>query len=105
MRGIVSYQSFERDQQRSVISLQLCCMSWVYEFISIASMVLTPLLQRHGAHNLYLIDPAMMFVVIPFIHLMNDEDTKQIILEEDWYQGIKHLLGLRDNKTQENRSE
>ena len=56
-------------------------MSWVYEFISIASMVLTPLLQRLGAHNLYLIDPAMMFVIIPFIHLMNDEDTTDFTLK------------------------
>ena len=25
---------------------------------------------------------------------MNDEETKGIIAEENWYQGIKHMLGL-----------
>ena len=35
-----------------------------------------------------------MFVVIPFIHLLNDEDTKGIIANENWYQGLRHMLGI-----------
>ena len=37
----------------------------------------------------------MMFVLFPFLHLMNDEDTKTVITEENYYQGIRHMLGLR----------
>ena len=36
----------------------------------------------------------MTFVIIPIVFLMNDEETKGIIAEENWYQGIRHMLGI-----------
>ena len=35
-----------------------------------------------------------MFLVIPFMHLTNDEDTKAILADEGWYQGLRNLLGI-----------
>ena len=43
---------------------------------------------------MHLPDAIVMFVVIPFFHLMNDEDTKTIILNEGWYQAIRHMFGI-----------
>ena len=35
-----------------------------------------------------------MNVIIPIVYLMNDEETKGIIAEEGWYQGIRHMMGI-----------
>ena len=62
------------------------------------SAVITPYLHKHALHNVHFIDASVMFLVIPFLHLMNDEDTKAIICEENWYQGIRHMLGIYKEK-------
>ena len=72
----------------------MCLMAWLYELIATLSAVTTPYLQKLGIPNLHFPDAIIMFVVIPFTHLMNDEDTKEIILEKNWYQGVRHMLGL-----------
>ena len=43
-------------------------------------------------HNAYFVDAIMMFVGIPLIHLTNDDDIKEMIAEEGWYQGLKSFL-------------
>ena len=94
VRGIVSENNYMKDKKRSIISLEICCMSWLYEFLAILSALLTPMLHEYGVPNLHLFDAVIMSIVIPLTHLLNDEDTKQVILEENWYQGIRHLLGI-----------
>ena len=66
----------------------------MYEIIAIVSAVVTPALRKLGVQNMHYIDAIVMFVVIPFVHLTNNDDTKVIILEENWYQGIRHVLGV-----------
>ena len=73
-------------------------MAWLYELISVFSSALTPLLLKFRIPNVHFIDAIIMFLVIPFLHLMNDEDTKSIIYEESWYQGIRHMLGIYNEK-------
>ena len=82
----------------SLISLEMCFMGWIYESVATFSSFLTLTLHEYGIPNLYVIDAILMSVVIPFTHLMNNEDTKEVILDENWYQGIKHMLGLRTNQ-------
>ena len=69
-------------------------MGWLYEILSIIFAILSPFLLKHGIPNGFFMDAIIMFLVIPLIHLMNDEDTKGIIYEESWYQGIRHMLGI-----------
>ena len=69
-------------------------MGWIYELISNLSNFLTPLIRDAGVPNVYLPDAIIMFVVIPVVHLMNDEETKQVIYERNWYQGFRHMLGM-----------
>ena len=35
-----------------------------------------------------------MYILIPFLHLLNDEETNGIITDENWYQGMRNLLGI-----------
>ena len=93
-RKVVKKPAYIRNKKRSLISLKMCCMSWMIELIAITSAILSPRLVKLGFSNLHYIDAIIMFVVIPFAHLMNDEDTKLIILQENWYQGLRHMLGV-----------
>jgi hypothetical protein len=97
-RGVLSEESYFRGKKRSLISLQMCFMGWLYELLSTVSTLITPFLHKHGIPNVHFIDAIIMFLVIPFLHLLNDEDTKGIIFRENWYQGIRHMLGIYNEK-------
>ena len=67
------------------------------------ALLVTPLLHQLGIPNLYLPDAILMSVVIPLANLMNDEETKGIISEEGWYQGVRYLLGVYVEPTEQHR--
>ena len=83
-----------RNQKRSLISFQMCFTAWVYESVAVIFQVLVPLFNYIGISNVYYSDVILSFVVIPSVYLMNNDDTKQIILNENWYQGLRHMLGI-----------
>lgn len=68
----------------------------MYELIGVIFTILSPTLKDLGFDRVYYLDAILMFLIIPFLHLMNDEDTKSIVLEEGWMNGIIHMLGLRN---------
>ena len=73
----------------------MCVMTMAYEFISNIFVLIAPIFKfRYGLANTYFTDPVSMFVIIPFLQLMNDDATKEIIFDENWYQGVKFILGL-----------
>ena len=98
-RGAISETSYNFGKKRRLVSLKMCYMGWVYESLGVASAILTPFLHNLGFHNLHFPDVIVMFVVIPFVHLMNDEDTKAIIADQNWYQGLRHMLGVHNRVT------
>jgi hypothetical protein len=102
-RGVLSIQSYNKYQQRSLISLQMCFMRCLYEVLAIFTAFFTPLLKKVGIPNLYLPDAILMSVVIPFANLMNDEETKGIICEENWYQGLRYMLGIYVEPTEQHK--
>ena len=69
-------------------------------FLTILIVIWIILLQIIGLEELYIypylefFQAIFRFIVIPFVHVMNDEDTKTIMTEESWYQGIRHALGV-----------
>ena len=93
-RGVLTTRSYNRGKKRSLISLQMCFMRWLYEILASLFAGLSTLLHEFGVPNVYFPDAILMFVVIPFVNLMNDEDIKGIISEESWYQGIRYMLGI-----------
>ena len=94
-RGVLTDTTYEYSKKRSIISLKMCCMTIVYEFISTLFVLMTPVLKyRYGWTNTYFTDPVSLFVIIPFLQLMNDDDTKEIIFNENWFQAIKYILGI-----------
>ena len=84
-------------------------MGCIYEILAVVATLLCAVLgsqiQEFNIPNIHFPDAILMFVVIPFIHLLNDEDTKTIIFEQGWIQGIKYVLGIyKDNKLGEDEA-
>ena len=82
-------------------------MGCIYEILASVAALLSALLgsqiQEFSIPNIHFPDVILMFVVIPFIHLLNDEDTKGIIFDQGWIQGIKYVLGIsKDCEVNEN---
>ena len=96
-RGVVSKESYDNKNKRSLITLKICFMSWLYEFIGIGFAMLTPTLKKFGFYYLYYPDAILIFVVIPLLHIINDEDTKSLIIDEGWIQAIKFILNIRSD--------
>ena len=93
-RGVLSDQSYERGKKRSLVSLKMCVISWLIELAGGIFAVSFVTLHNLGFHNLHYPDCIVTFVIIPLVHLMNDEETKTVISEEGWYQGLRHMLGI-----------
>ena len=69
-------------------------ISWLIELFGVVSAVLLVALYNLGFHHLHYPDFIIMTLITPFTHLMNDEEIKGIIVEEGWYQGMRHMLGI-----------
>ena len=71
-------------------------MSWLYEITGVIITALSPTLFSFGLRYVHYPDAILMFVAIPFLHLFNNEDTKTVIAEDGWIQGLRFMLGLRN---------
>ena len=72
----------------------MCVISWLIELVGGIFAVSFVSLKNLGFQNVHYPDCIIMTIIIPIVHLMNDEVTKGIIAEEGWYQGIRDLLGI-----------
>ena len=79
--------------------MDICFLSWLFEFIGMVVTILSPTLVAHGASNIYFIDAILMFVMLPAMYLINDEDIKTVITEQGWIQGIMNTF-VRRNQIQ-----
>ena len=72
-------------------------MASVVEMFAMATAILSGFLgaqlQELSVPNIHFPDAIFMSVIIPSIHLLNQEETKGIIFENGWYQGFKHVFG------------
>ena len=81
----------------------MCIISWLIEIFGSLCHVLYILLMNHvGNLGIQYIEAITMFIVIPFVHLMNDEETKGIIADEGLYAGFKYMLGIQKEPKKSN---
>ena len=99
LKGVLTVDTYEYGKSRTMVSLKLCFWSWLYELFGTAVTVLSPTLHSLGIRYYYYVDAIIMFLVIPFCHLMNDDETKATIIERGWYQGVKFMAGFKDNSS------
>ena len=98
-RGVLSVECYKRTNNRRMVSLQMCFVGWLYELIGTVMTLLTPLLRDKGFHLLYYPDTILMFIFIPFIHLMNDVETKTVIAEQGWIKGLRRMVQVSSSVT------
>ena len=81
-------------------SLSVCFLGWLLEVFLTVLIGLFTLLKEFGFEKDFYYPYFEFFqaffraIVIPFVHLINEEETKTVITEENWYNGIKYALGL-----------
>ena len=100
--GVLSQESYEYGKSRAMVSLKICVLGWGYEFFANILTAVSPSLLSLGLQHQYYIDAILLFLGIPFIHLMNDEETKGVIVERNWYQGFRHMVGFQNQIAPQN---
>ena len=98
--GVYNDEQYHRSRKRSIISLQMCFLGLLLEILDNFFIVIIEsiLKYKYGFSNTYLCDVVLLFVVTPFLLFLNDDETKEIIDQEGWLQGVKFMLGM--NKAQ-----
>ena len=95
-RGVLTDDQYEQGKRKSLISMKMCFWGWLYEFITLLCQMFSTILRdNYNIPNIYLPDAILTFILIPFLHLMNEEETKLIIFAENWIEGIKYVFGMR----------
>ena len=104
-KGVLSEANYEYGKKRSIISMKMCGLSWCIELVSSSCFVLVLTFAIFGPISfnrarltyIHYFDCVCMSVIIPLVHLLNNEDTKGVIATENWYQGLRHMLGVHNS--------
>ena len=99
---MLTQETFEYGKRRALVSLKICFLSWLYELTGTIMTAVSPALLSLGMKHQYYIDAIIMFLGVPILHLINDEDTKGVIVEKSWYWGVRHMAGFRHQITPQN---
>ena len=77
-----------------MVTLRVSFIGWLCELVGSVMSSLTPkLLFESGFSHMYYSDSLIMFAIIPFVYLVNDEEVKGIIKEQGWYKGLGYMVG------------
>ena len=76
-----------------MVSLRVSFIGWLCELVGSVISLLTPLLFTSVISPMYYSDILIMFVCIPLVYFVNDEEVKGVIYEKGWYKGLKHMVG------------
>ena len=91
---VINKMKHDYRNTRRVISLKICFIGWFLELIGLLFIGMAPYLYELRLSNPHYPNAIIMFIVIPFLHLMNDEDIKSAIYDNGWYNGIKQMVTL-----------
>ena len=81
----------------------MCCLGWAYELAGSLFILLIPVFNILEITNANFPDAILMFILVPYVYLLNDEETKTIIVQESWYQGIRYMLGIHTQVAPQNQ--
>ena len=76
--------------------MKVCIITWLVEFFSTFSFVAYTSLKTFGYRKLHYPDCIITFLIIPAVYVINDEETRGVIADENWYRGFRHMLGIRN---------
>ena len=89
-----------------MVTLRVSFIGWLCELVGSVMSSLTPkLLFESGFSHVYYSDSLIMFVIIPFVYLVNDEEVKGVIYEKGWYKGLTYIVGNANEIAPQNSRE
>ena len=76
----------------------MCFLASAVEMLAMATAILSGHLGAHlqdlQVPNIHFPDAIIMSIVIPLLHLLNQETTKGIIFENGWCRGFRHIFNV-----------
>ena len=91
----LSGQMRKMRQRTLMVNIKIQVLTWVLEFIAGNSVAVIFLSERKDALKwVPLMDALMLYILIPSTYVINRDITKQIIILNDWYRGIKSVFGF-----------
>ena len=89
-----------------MVTLRVSFIGWLCELVgSVMSLLKPKLLFESGFSHMYYSDSLIMFVIIPLVYLVNDEEVKGVIYEKGWYKGLRHMVGNANKIAPQDSSE
>ena len=86
-------------EARRLVSMNVCGIGLFMEFVGGVFRMLNPVLRIIGVKYSFiphLLDAFMVFVVVPIIHLLNDEHTKTLLVKKDYYEALKTIFSFKE---------
>lgn len=81
----------------------MCFVASAVEMFAMTTSVLSALLgaqiQEFNIPNIHFPDAIVMSIVIPIIHLLNEESAKEMVFQSGWCQGLRYAIGRYTNPT------
>ena len=71
---------------------------------SVLSALLGAQIQELNIPNIHFPDAIVMSIVIPIIHLLNDESAKEMVFQSGWCQGLRYAVGRYTTPTRPNNA-
>ena len=114
--GAISEESYLRGEKRSHISLRMCFIASAVEMFAITTAALQPeatalfsallgaQIQEFNIPNKHFPDAIVMSIVIPIIHLLNEESAKEMVFQSGWCQGFRYAIGRYTTPTVTNEA-
>ena len=98
--GVLDEERYVRTENRRLTSLKVWKLGWLSEILVVFVLGLALLLEYFGFRFVFypfweFFNVTMRVIIIPSMQMMYDMDTKTIIRGEGWYQGARHVLGIR----------
>ena len=77
-------------RQTVSVNIKITFLSWAMECVEGLSVILIWVLGGEKSHSIsYIVVPLISFVAIPCTYILNRETTKQIIVLENWFKGLR----------------
>ena len=90
MKDALSEGARRYRRQTVSVNIKITFLSWAMECVEGFTIILIWLLGGEKSHSISgVVVPLISFVAIPCTYILNRETTKQIIVLENWFKGMR----------------
>ena len=92
---MLSEKSKARRRKLSDVNIKVTFIAWLMEFLALFVAASIPTMFGHGqvAHAVWqILTHWFYFVLLPFCYLINSSDTKNAIVDDNWFHAIRGIF-------------